>query len=263
MTADVQTFGFPPGYFIIRSVASDRLWDVAADDVEDGTEIVLWPEKEKSLVEDLRLPEANNQVFFIDTSGALCSRSAGHAIDVEGDRLVIRHRRPISNPFPNEYSHPLPQFSFSAETGHITVTFATDPAYLGTGGVSDAWKAKSYILSSIPLRKPRSFVDDASEFLSTSVTNTFSFLSGGPISPKATPDDVFNGEIDLQEDSILEQERGEELEVDDAPDWIRKIRMLSLRPKDLETVGQKAGKRRQFQIIPLRKAVKMRGGMLA
>lgn len=51
MTADVQTFGFPPGYFVIRSVASDRLWDVAADDVEDGTEIVLWPEKEKSLVE--------------------------------------------------------------------------------------------------------------------------------------------------------------------------------------------------------------------
>lgn len=26
------------------------------------------------------------QVFFIDTSGALCSRSAGHAIDVESER---------------------------------------------------------------------------------------------------------------------------------------------------------------------------------
>ena len=51
MTADVQTFGFPAGYFVIRSVASERLWDVEADDVEDGTEIVLWPEKEKSLVE--------------------------------------------------------------------------------------------------------------------------------------------------------------------------------------------------------------------
>ena len=51
----------------------------------------------------LRMPEANNQVgcttlfrtatvkshflkvFFIDTSGALCSRSSGHAIDVEGE----------------------------------------------------------------------------------------------------------------------------------------------------------------------------------
>ncbi|KAF7965183.1 hypothetical protein HWV62_45256, partial [Athelia sp. TMB] len=51
MTADLQTFGFPPGYFVIRSVGADRLWDVGNDDVEDGTEIILWPEKEKSLVE--------------------------------------------------------------------------------------------------------------------------------------------------------------------------------------------------------------------
>lgn len=51
MTADSQTFGFPAGYFVIRSVAAQRLWDVEADDVEDETEIVLWPEKEKSLVE--------------------------------------------------------------------------------------------------------------------------------------------------------------------------------------------------------------------
>ncbi|KDQ31259.1 hypothetical protein PLEOSDRAFT_1088710 [Pleurotus ostreatus PC15] len=52
MTADtMQTFGFPPGYFIIRSIASNRLLDVTNDDVEDGTEIVLWPEKDSSLVE--------------------------------------------------------------------------------------------------------------------------------------------------------------------------------------------------------------------
>lgn len=37
MVADLQTFGFPTGYFVIRSVATDRLWDVKADDVEDGT----------------------------------------------------------------------------------------------------------------------------------------------------------------------------------------------------------------------------------
>lgn len=70
MTADSQTFGFPPGYFVIRSIATDRLWDIKNDDVEDSTEyvwgfgslnfkanpvqcsrIILWPEKEKSLVE--------------------------------------------------------------------------------------------------------------------------------------------------------------------------------------------------------------------
>jgi len=30
------------------------------------------------------------QVFFIDTSGALCSRASGHAIDVEGKNSRVR-----------------------------------------------------------------------------------------------------------------------------------------------------------------------------
>ena len=99
----VDDCGFPPGYFVIRSVATNRLLDVKGDSVEDGTEIVLWPEKEGSLVEGpfvlvcqtifyielihtsgFRNPNANNQVFFIDTAGFLCSRSSGHAVDVEG-----------------------------------------------------------------------------------------------------------------------------------------------------------------------------------
>lgn len=46
-----QLFGFPPGYFVIRSVATDRLWDVSSDEVEDGTPLILWPQKEQSLVE--------------------------------------------------------------------------------------------------------------------------------------------------------------------------------------------------------------------
>ncbi|OBZ68611.1 putative agmatinase 1 [Grifola frondosa] len=81
--ADLHTYGFPPGYFVLRSVANGRVLDVNSDMVEDGTEIILWPETETSLVESMRKPESNNQVFFIDTSGALCSRSSGHAIDVE------------------------------------------------------------------------------------------------------------------------------------------------------------------------------------
>ena len=51
MTQTIDTFGFPAGYFILRSVGSNRLLDVTMDDIEDGTEIALWPEKEKSLVE--------------------------------------------------------------------------------------------------------------------------------------------------------------------------------------------------------------------
>lgn len=43
--------GFPAGYFVMRSVATNRLLDVTMDDLDDGTEISLWSEKEKSLVE--------------------------------------------------------------------------------------------------------------------------------------------------------------------------------------------------------------------
>ncbi|KAJ7757545.1 WD40 repeat-like protein [Mycena metata] len=186
MTADFQldTHGFPPGYFIIRSVASERLLDVTMDDVEDGAEIVLWPEKDSSIVETRRNPDGNNQVFYIDTSGALCSRSAGHAIDIEGDRLVLRHRRPVSLPYPNAYSHPLPKFSYSAETGEISGAF------------------RAFILASIPLRKPRTILDDAQAFISSAITAPLSFFSGAP-SPKATPEEVFSTHIDLGEDEGL------------------------------------------------------------
>lgn len=36
---------------MIRSVATGRLWDISSDEVEDGTPVILWPEKEQSLVE--------------------------------------------------------------------------------------------------------------------------------------------------------------------------------------------------------------------
>lgn len=254
MTADLQTFGFPPGYFVIRSVGASRLWDVGNDDVEDGTEIILWPEKEKSLVEGLRMPDANNQVFFIDTSGALCSRSSGHAIDVEDGRLVLRHRRPVSTPFPNSYSHPLPQFCYIAATKQIVVTYTSDPSYppVASKRNSTSWRNLSYVLSSIPLRKPRTFVDDASAFLSTGVSQAFSFLSGGPLSPKATPDEVFSGDIDLNDDQVLEHERGEEGEVDDSPDASRQIRVLPLSSEALATLGPQTTARQQFEVTPLR-----------
>lgn len=51
LDADLHTYGFPAGYFVIRSVATNRLLDVDSDDVEDGTNIILWPEKDSSLVE--------------------------------------------------------------------------------------------------------------------------------------------------------------------------------------------------------------------
>ncbi|KAJ6601263.1 WD40 repeat-like protein [Mycena vulgaris] len=254
MTNDLQTYGFPTGYFIVRSIASNRLLDVTMDSIEDGTDVVLWPEKDTSIVETRRNPEANNQVFFIDTSGALCSRSAGHAIDVEDDRLVLRHRRPISLPFPNSYAHPLPRFSYTAETGEITVHFSSDPSHPAPSAVaSDAWKKKTYILASIPLRKPRTLIDDAHAFISSAITSPLSFFSG-VTAPQATPEAVFSSDIDLGEDEVLEEERGEEAEVDDSPEWGRSVRVLGIIDKSKEERGivEKARNRRRWQITPLR-----------
>jgi len=258
---DPESTGFPVGYFVIRSVAANRLLDVALDEIEDGTEICLWPEKESSLVESFRDPSTNNQVFFIDTSGALCSRSSGHAVDIDGDQLVLRHRRPYSRPFPNSYAHPLPKFTYSDQTGEITVQFSCDPSYPPPSALpSSSWKSKTYLLASMPMRKPRSIIDDASEFFATSVlTPTISFFSGKAGPPLATPEQVFGGEIDLKEDEVVDEERGEEAEVDDSPNLKRNVRMVSVDGAGKEKermdrmLSDKARNRRQWQVLPLRR----------
>ncbi|KDR85585.1 hypothetical protein GALMADRAFT_234533 [Galerina marginata CBS 339.88] len=259
-TSDIDTSGFPPGYFIIRSVASNRLLDVTLDDIEDGTEVALWPEKEKSLVESFRDPETNNQVFFIDTSGALCSRSAGHAIDVEESRLVLRHRRPVSKPFPNAYAHPLPKFSYNSVTGEISVLFTCDPSYplpppTGTAP-SNAWQGKTYLLTSVPLRKPRTILDNASEFIASNILTPISFLTGAATAPPARPDEVFNGDIDLNEDELVEEERGEEAEVDDSAELGRKVRVVAVPTTEKNMMdlllSEKARSRRRWMVSPLR-----------
>jgi len=264
MDADMHTYGFPSGYFIVRNVATGRSLDVEADMVEDGTPLILYPETETSIVEDMRKPESNNQVFFIDTSGALCSRSSGHAIDVENDALVLRHRRPVSHPFPNAYSHPLPRYSFEQETGRIIVTFAADPSYSVSpdrAAAVSSWKDKTFVLSSIPMRKPRTIVDDASELITSAISLPFTFL-GGSKATNAKPDDVFNsGDIDLREDEILETERSEEGEVDDSPEKVRRVKVIALSKEDERVAGEKAKARRHWDIIPLRSTRNRTGGI--
>lgn len=51
MEADLNTYGFPPGYFVLKNVATDRVLDVQSDMVEDGTPVILYDETETSLVE--------------------------------------------------------------------------------------------------------------------------------------------------------------------------------------------------------------------
>lgn len=167
--------------------------------------------------------------------------------------MVIRHRRPISQPYPNEYSHPLPRFSYSRETQHITASFQCDPAYPPPAAqTSTAWMRKTYVLSSIPMPKPKSLLDNASAFLSSAVVTPISFFSGGTAQRKATPEDVFSGDIDLTEDETLEQDRGVEGDADDSSELLRKLRVLTIGQRDAPTEGESARKRRQWQILPLR-----------
>ncbi|KAI4528779.1 hypothetical protein K525DRAFT_256068 [Schizophyllum commune Loenen D] len=251
--------GFPPGYFVIRSIACNRNWDVSGDSVEDGTDVILHPEKEPSLVESRRNPDANNQVFYVDTSGALCSRSSGHALDIEGNRVVLRHRRPVSLPYPNSYSHPLPRFKYSPESGQITVEFSCDPAYLPPPAPHSAWQDKVYLLTSVPKRRPRNFLDDASEFLTMNVASPISTIFGAPRISNATPEAVAQVDIDLRENEVIEEERAETEEADDSTDKDRDLRMLRLDKATQNAVGSAARNRRRWEIIQLRNADRRTG----
>lgn len=69
---------------------------------------------------------------------------------------------------------------------------------------------------------------------------------------------MFDGEIELAEDDVLEQDRGEEGEGDDSPALVRKVRVLALYPGDLSTAGVNARNRRQWEVLPLRTTVSHR-----
>lgn len=134
--------------------------------------------------------------------------------------------------------------------------FTSDPTYPDpplSPASFKSWKTKSYILTAIPMHKPRTIIDDASAFLTSAISTPLSFLSGKKVS-KSVPEEVFDGNFDLAEDEILETERGEEGEVDDSLERERKVRMLSIldKSKDDQTLGEKAKARRRWKVTPLR-----------
>ncbi|KAJ8084591.1 hypothetical protein PM082_003364 [Marasmius tenuissimus] len=229
-----STNGFPEGYFIIRSAANKRVFDVAGDAGHDDAEVILWPNKETSLVQSRRDPSADNQVFFMDEAGVLCSKASGHAIDIEDEKLVLRRRRPITRPFPS-HSHPLPKFSYSEETQEISVTFSCDPNYYDSRSIDyttseSAWKNKIFLLVSKPKRRDPNMFDVASNFVSNTLTSSAYNLFGGRPSQQtiaAEPGALAAIGAELDEDEILDDERGEEAEVDDSPDPLRRVRMIT------------------------------------
>ena len=192
-------------------------------------------------------------VYHLDHSLPCSPRSV-----FAGSRLVLRHRRPVSYPYPNAFSHPLPHFWYSASTKQIHIRFLCDPAFPQLDPslpAPTAWQQKRYLLSSVPIRKPRTFLDDAVDAFS-SITFT-----SNPLSPlqsifslptsKSQADDVHDSNIDLREDELMEEDRGENEEADDSPELMRRIRVVSIDdPRESTTEATKL--RRTFDVVPLR-----------
>ncbi|KAF8486715.1 hypothetical protein JB92DRAFT_2799119 [Gautieria morchelliformis] len=263
----VSSTGFPPGYFVVRNISTGKVLDVELDGKHDGAEVVMFPEKETSHVLGFRDATAENQVFFVDYLGSLCSKASGHAVDVEGDgRLVLRHRRPVVMPFPNRLSHPFPQLHYSATSGQISVSFSYDPAYPGRDRASaGTWRDRTYLLTSVPARKPRGLLDDASDFFqgaATAISAPFAMVLGTnkpDPSASASVAEVQRGEFDLREDELSEVDRAEEDGIDDSPDPLRRVRVISLASGVSNDVGPMARERRRWEVIPLLKAKAMTG----
>ena len=176
---------------------------------------------------------------------------------------MIRHRKPVTYPFPNAESHPLPRFAYHPDTREITVTFAYDPAYPAPptrrDSTSGVWKTKTYYLSSVPVRKPPTLLDNASVLINSAVAGGMSFF--GSTKTNATPDQVFDGQIDLNESEIAEQDRNEAEEIDDSPDWLRPVKAISLTAEEATSATEKAKLRRQWEILPLRHTKRLTAGI--
>jgi WD repeat-containing protein 23 len=204
------------------------------------------------------------KVFFVDSSGTLCARASGHALDVEGwstpsmscaptltaadGRLVLRHRHPLTQPYPNAYSHPLPRFCYDGTTGLLTVKFECDPAFAG----GTAWRAKTFHVTAIPRRRRRTILDEASGALASAFRNPLFLLAGSQVTaPNATAagtDDTSN----LHDDEMEELERGDETEADDDPTRDRAVHVVGLTPEEHHELSDKAWARRRWEVVSLR-----------
>lgn len=168
------------------------------------------------------------------------------------EKLVLRHRRPVSYPFPNAYSHPLPRFVYHPETKEITVVFASDPSFPTSrrDSSSGLWKEKTYYLTSVPVRRPPTIIDNASAMLTSAFSNPLALF--GKAGSNATPDQVFDGEIDLTENDLAEQDRNEAEEIDDSLEHLRPVKVVALTAEEAASASESAKRRRQWEFLPLR-----------
>jgi hypothetical protein len=115
-------------------------------------------------------------------------------------------------------------------------------------------RSQIHFLVSQPLRKPRTIIDDASEIITTAITSPINFLSsafGGK--NDARPDEVFDGNIDLKEEEVVEEERGEEGEIDNSPELGRQVRVMGIARGNENNLGNGVLRRKRWIVESLRR----------
>jgi len=153
----------------------------------------------------------------------------------------------------------LPKFRFDSQTREIAIEFDHNPAYLLSSTDTDkdgsgSWRNEAHYLVSQPLRKTRTIIDDASEIITTAISSPISFFSD-TFSRKSisNPKEIFDGNIDLKEEEIVDEDRGQEDEVDDSPEIGRHVRMVSVIEDNEGELSNRAQRRRQWVVTPLRR----------
>ncbi len=174
--------------------------------------------------------------------------SRAPALTAADGRLVLRHCRPLTQPYPNAYSHPLPGFRYDGTTGHLTVDFECDPAFAG----GTTWSAKPFYITAIPHRRRRTILDGASGALATAFRNPLSLLPGVQVTVPDPTAAVTDDTSNLREDEVEELERGDETEVDGDPAQDRAVRVVGLTPEEHHEFSDKAWARRRWKVVPLR-----------
>jgi len=154
----------------------------------------------------------------------------------------------------------LPKFRFDSQTREITIEFDHNPAYLLSSSGTDKDGSAHYLVSQ-PLRKTRTIIDDASEIITTAISSPISFLSD-TFNRKSIlkPKEIFDGNIDLKGEEIVDEDRGQEDEVDDSPEIGRHVRMVSVIKNNEGELSNRARRRRQWVVSPLRRLNARTGG---
>lgn len=99
-------------------------------------------------------------------------------------------------------------------------------------------------------------MDNAAEFITSNIFTPISLLTGSSAPPPARPDELFNADIDLTEEEIVDEEKGEEGEVDDSPELGRKVKIITVPTEEKKMMdlllSEKARNRRKWVVVPLR-----------